>query len=215
MAKIALPKIEVPTIDLKTIDLPDVPVATKPLFAGVGATDLAFEKVLGYVAEVQTNVKNFELPEPKSIQDKAVSSLADGKGKVEARISDLQTEAKALPGKVQSTVDKAQSTVKEKIDANLAVATALYSDLAKRGESVVDKLKEGRSRTTITVTVPAPPVARNAPPAKAPAKKATVKKSPSAKSATAKKAPAKKTTAQRAPAKKATAKKAPAKKATS
>jgi len=199
MAKIALPKIEVPTIDLKTIDLPDVPVATKPLFAGVGATDLAFEKVLGYAAEVQTNVKNFELPEPKTVQDKAVATLSDQKSKVEARIADLQADAKALPGKVQASVDKAQASLKEKVDANLAVATTLYTDLAKRGESVVGKLREGRSRTTVTATVPVPPVERETAPAKAPAKKATVKKSP-AKKATAKKSPAKKAAAKKSTA---------------
>ena len=192
MPKFELPKFEVPVpkVDLKTIDLPDVPdVAAKPLYAGVGVTDLAVEKVKGYVtevqikvnarvADVQKSVKEFEVPQPKTLQDKATAQLNDSRAKFESRLSELQSDAKALPTRVQTTV-------KKQYDENVATLTGTYADLAKRGESVVTKLRKGDA-------------------VKAPA---------SVPGSVAKKAPAKKTPAKKAPAKKAAAKKAPAKKA--
>ena len=81
-------------------------------------------------------------------------------------------------------------------ERHVATVTAVYADLAKRGEAVVVKF---RGET------PAAPAATKAPAKKAPAKKAPAKKAPAAKKAApAKKAPAaKKTTAKKAPAKKA------------
>ena len=100
MPKLELPKIEIPTIDLKKVDLPEIPAAAaKPIYAGVGVIDLAVEEVKPYVAdvqakaiayvtdvqkdvtarvaEVQNTVKGFELPEPKSLQGKAVATFAE------------------------------------------------------------------------------------------------------------------------------------------
>jgi hypothetical protein len=189
MPKLELPKIEVPKIALTSLDLPDVPVpaaVARPVYAGVGATDLAVEIVRGYVtdvqakvnarvADVQKSVKGFEVPQPKSLQDKAVAQLTDTRTKFEAKLAELQADAKAFPAKAQT-----------KLDENVATLTKQYADLAKRGESVVIKIRKGDE-------------------VKAPAKTP---------GSVAKKAPAKKTPAKKAPAKKATAKKAPAKKAT-
>ena len=61
----------------------DLKFATKPLYAGVGVTDLAVERVRGYVteaqkrtqqrvAEAQKNVRKVEL-EPKALRDQAVT----------------------------------------------------------------------------------------------------------------------------------------------
>ena len=183
LPKFDLPKVELPKVDLKKVDLPEIPeAAQKPVYAYVGATDLAVEKVRSYVADVQTKVtervadvrsavKGFELPQPKKLQDKATASLAD-----------LQADAKAFPARVQSGV-------KGRVDENVASATALYGDLAKRGEGVVVKFRTGE--------VAAKPAAQK----------------PAAQKPAAKKAPAKKAPAKKAPAKKAAAKKAPAKKA--
>ena len=60
----------------------DIKFATKPLYAGVGVTDLAVERVRGLVseaqkrtqkrvAEAQKNVRKVEL-EPKALRDQAV-----------------------------------------------------------------------------------------------------------------------------------------------
>jgi hypothetical protein len=201
MPKFELPKIEVPKVTLTSIDLPDVPVpaaVAQPLYAGVGVTDLAVEKVKEYVAEVQTkvnarvadvqkSVKGLEVPQPKTLQDKATAQLTGSRAKFEARLSELQADAKALPKKVQSRYDE-----------NVATVTKQYADLAKRGESVVIKIRKGDE-----VKAPAKvegSVAKKAPAPKTPAKKAPAKKAPATKAA-AKKAPAKK-----APAKKTAAK---------
>ena len=74
--------------DIKTLELPAV--AAKPLYAGVGATDLAVEYVREYVADVQKkfaevqkdvqtrvagvqkNVKGFEF-EPKALREQTVT----------------------------------------------------------------------------------------------------------------------------------------------
>jgi hypothetical protein len=186
-----MPKFDV---KLKNIELPELPpVAAKPIYAGLGATDLAVEKVKAYatdvqakltakvadvqkdatarVADVQKSVKGFELPEPKALQDKAVAALVESKDRFEAKLVDLQADAKALPTKVQT-----------KVDETTASATAAYADLAKRGETVVTRIRKGETPAPVQVTK------------KAPAKKAPAKKAPAKKATTAKKAPAKKTT---------------------
>jgi len=205
MPKLELPKIEIPKIDRTIVDLPEIPAAAaKPIYAGVGATDLAVEKVrtyvadvqakaVAYVSDVQSAVKGFELPEPKRLQDKAVAGLAERRNQAEARIAGLQADARALPAKVQSSVRGAY-------DENVATATALYADLAKRGESVVVKLRAGAAPEAAT-------------PADAPAAKTPAAKSAPAAKATATKTAAKKTSAKKAPAKRPAAKKAPAAKA--
>ena len=153
LPKIDLPKIDVPKIDLKAIDLPELPpAAAKPIYASVGATELAYVTVKGYVTEVQKLV---------------ISKVADVQN-IEARLAELQADAKALP----------------------ATVTGTYADLAKRGETVVTRLRSGEAPKAAAETAPA----KKAPAKKAPAKKATAKK------ATAKKAPAKKPAAPKAPA---------------
>ena len=193
MPKLDLPKfdrklIDLPKVDIKSLDVP--PAAEKPLYAGVGAADLAYTTVKDYVSDVQTRVnarvadvqkavKGFDL-QPKALQGKATATYSENINKAQSRFAELQADAKAFPARVQSSV-------KTTVDDNVAQVTATYADLAKRGEAVVGKL-------------------RGETPA-APAKKPAAKKAP-AKKAPAKKAPAKKATAKKAPAKKAPAKKA-------
>ena len=182
MPKFELPKFEpVPKVDLKTIDLPDVPeVAAKPLYAGVGVTDLAVEKVKVYVTEVQTkvnarvadvqkSVKEFEVPQPKTLQGKATAQLNDTRAKFEAKLSELQADAKALPTRVQTTV-------KKQYDENVATLTGTYADLAKRGESVVTKLRKGDA-VKAPASVPGS-VAKNAPAKKTPRRRLRPRRPP-------------------------------------
>ena len=125
--------------DIKTLELP--PVAAKPLYAGVGATDLAVEYVREYVADVQKkitevqkdvqtrfagvqkNVKGFEL-EPKALREQTVT-------RVNSRVSELRSDARAQAEKVQTRVNE-----------NVATVTDTYGDLAKRGEQLVAKLRK-------------------------------------------------------------------------
>lgn len=195
-------------VKLKSVELPELPqVAAKPLYAGVGATDIAVQKVVTYVTDVQAKVtakvvdvqrdvtakvagvqkqvKGFELPEPKTLQDKAAKAAAERRKVAEARISELRSDVTGLP-----------TTVKAKYDENLTFVVSTYADLAKRGETVVTRIRKGETAAPVEVTKKATPAQRAA------AKKggeAATKKAP------AKKAPAKKTTAKKAPAKKAAA----------
>ena len=119
--------------------------ATKTLYAGAGVADLAVaavrdavfdaqkriqgvqKDVSGRVEDVQKTVASLT---PKSIADRAVtrvntrvgSAADDAKARraaVEARVAELQSEAKELPTK----------------------ATKTYADLAKRGEIVVKRIR--------------------------------------------------------------------------
>ena len=114
----ATAKFDILTTDLKS-------QALKPVLAGVGVTDLAVEAVRDAVADVQKRV--------------AAVQKFDARAAVEARVAELQAEAKAYPAKVSTLVDD-----------NVTAANAAYSDLVKRGESLVGRIRRQES-TTATV----------------------------------------------------------------
>ena len=124
---------------------------TRPLYAGVGMTDLAVEVVRDAVADVskrlngvQKNVAGFDY-EPKALRDQAtkvvnerVDALTkDAKARraaIEKRVAELQADAKALPAKVQSLLNE-----------NVETAGDTYGDLVKRGESLVGRIRRQES----------------------------------------------------------------------
>lgn len=99
---------------VKNLPAFDVSEATKPLFAVVGAADLAIEQVKDvpalYVAEVK----------------KAQDRFAD----VPAQVKTLPTQVKNLRGDVEARVEKATDKV-----------TDLYAKLAVRGERLVTQIR--------------------------------------------------------------------------
>ena len=135
--------------------------ATRPIYAGVGVTDLAVEFVREYVADVQkkfagvqkdvqTKVSDFEL-QPAALRDQAVTVVSarvdalskDAKARrtaIEARVAELQADAKALPTKVQGLLNE-----------NVATLGDAYVDLAKRGETLVERIRKQES-TKATVS---------------------------------------------------------------
>ncbi len=173
-------------IDFKSIPTP----VQKPLYAGVGAGDLAVTAVLEYVADVQKRItgaqkdaqtrvadvqKTVTTFDAKALRDSALDAAKARRSKVEARVTELQAEATSLPTKVTGVV------------------TETYADLAKRGEALVKGTKLPSSATVEVKVNSTNPAARTDVPATpaTPAKKAPAKKAP-AKKTTAKKAPAKK-----------------------
>jgi heparin binding hemagglutinin HbhA len=118
--------------------------ATRPLYAGVGVTDLAVAAVRDYVADVQkklgdvqkdvqARITGFEF-EPKALRDQAVTVVSarvdalskDAKTRraaIEARVAELQADALAIPATVTDT----------------------YADLAKRGETLVERIRKQQS----------------------------------------------------------------------
>jgi DNA-binding protein HU-beta len=136
--------------DIKSIELP--PVAARPLYAGVGATDLAVEYVRDAVADVQRrvsgvqkNVRELDL-EPKTLRTQATTVVSarvdaltkDAKARraaVETRVAELQADAKAQATKVQTAVNDNVATV-------TGTVTGTYADLAKRGEDLVARIRK-------------------------------------------------------------------------
>ncbi|MEV7431950.1 hypothetical protein AB0N29_20225 [Nocardioides sp. NPDC092400] len=139
------------TFDIKIdkLELPEV--AKRPLYAGVGATDLVVGYVRGYAADVQKRltqtqqdvqkrVADIDL-EPKALRDQALVAVnarfealsRDAKARreaVESRVAELQGEARALPTRVQATVN-----------GNVVIVSDTYADLAKRGEQLVARIR--------------------------------------------------------------------------
>ncbi|HWM74436.1 MAG TPA: hypothetical protein VNQ53_11880 [Nocardioides sp.] len=110
--------------DIKTLELPAV--AAKPLYAGVGATDLAVEYVREAVADVQ---KKFTAVQ-KDVQTRVAT--------VQKNVTGLEFEPKALRSDALAQVEKVQTRVNE----NVATVTDTYGDLAKRGESLVARIRK-------------------------------------------------------------------------
>jgi hypothetical protein len=118
--------------------------AARPLYAGVGVTDLAVERVRGYVTEVQKRFAGIDL-EPRALRDQAltlVSTRVEALSKdatarrtaIEARVADLQGEAKELPTRVQTVLND-----------NVTLVNTAYADLAKRGETLVARIRRQQS----------------------------------------------------------------------
>lgn len=147
--------------------------AAKPLLAGVGVTDLAVELVRDFVSETQTRLAGVQkdvsarvadvqkdvtarvadvqksVANPKALREQALTVVnarvdaltADAKARrkaIEARVLELQAEAKAYPAKVQTLVDGNVASLAEQ-------ATDTYTELVKRGESLVGRIRRQES----------------------------------------------------------------------
>lgn len=181
--------------------------ATRPLYAGVGVTDLAVEFVRGYVTGVQTRVADVQKSvtdrdlQPQALREQAVTVVnsrvealsKEAKARraaIEARVAELQAEAKELPAKVQALVNENVSTV-----------TSAYGDLAKRGETLVGRIRNQEStKATKTAAKTTTAKAKTAKTQAAKTTKSTAKTTTAGAKSTAKKAT---TTAKTTPAKSA------------
>ena len=185
-------------IDFKSLEIPAV--AKTPLYAGVGAGDLAVTAVLEYVADVQKKLTDVQKSvtdfDAKKLRDSALEQAAARRAAVESRVAELQAEAKALPTKSQTVALDYVGTV-----------TGTYADLAKRGEAVVRGTKLPSTATVEVKVNTTNPTAK-----KATRKPAVAKVTPVKKAAAAKPGAAKKAAAKKAPAKKAATTKAPTQK---
>lgn len=195
----------------------------KPLYAYVGVTDLVVEVVRDFVSETQTRLVGVQkdvtvrvadvqktVANPQALRKQAVTVVnarvdaitTDAKARrkaIEARVAELQAEAKAYPAKVQTLVD-------ENVTQLTGQATDTYTDLVKRGESLVGRIRRQEStkatvksaKTTVTKAKTTTTQAKKAVDAEVTATKKTN---------TAAKTAAKKAAATKAPVRKAAAKK--------
>jgi hypothetical protein len=194
-----------------TFDINDLRAeAQRGLHAGVGAVDLAIEAlrtafddtqkrfeeriataqkdVQQRFSTVQKSVKDFDL-EPKALREQATTVVA-------ARVEELTKEARARREAVEKRVAELQAEAQKFVNDNVET----YTELAKRGEIVVNRLRKETSSNVdpgnVSKTTGERVTAKKTT-GPAPAKKST------SRPATAKKAPAKKTATKKAPAKKA------------
>ncbi|WP_028636562.1 hypothetical protein [Nocardioides sp. URHA0032] len=118
--------------------------ATRPIYAGVGVTDLAVGFVREYVADVQkrfagvqkdvqARVTGLDL-EPKALRDQAATVVS-------ARVDALSKDAKARRTAIEARVAELQSALNE----NVASVGDTYADLAKRGEILVGRIRNQES----------------------------------------------------------------------
>jgi hypothetical protein len=154
--------------------------ATRPLYAYVGATDLAVEIVRDYVSEFQKLVagvqKDVTSREPQALRDQATKVVS-------ARVDALSKDAKARRTAIEKRVAELQTEAGDTLD-----------DLIKRGESLVGRIRRQQS-TQDTVTTAKTTVA------KAKTTNTQAAKSRATKKTTTKKAAAAKKTATRSSAK--------------
>ena len=139
--------------DIKSVQTEATKSAQRALHAGVGATDLAVEVVRDYVAEAQklaqkaqedlaTRVTGLQKSvihfEPKAFRAQAAKDAKARRAAIEKRVaqlqSQIQSEAAAVPAKVQKS-----------LDAPVSTATDLYGDLVKRGEMLVGRIRRQQS----------------------------------------------------------------------
>lgn len=91
--------------------------ASRPIYAGVGVTDLAVGLVRDCVADVQKR-------------------LAGVQKDVQTRVSSVELQPKALRDQAVTAVS-----------ARVATATETYADLAERGETLVERIRKQPSTT--------------------------------------------------------------------
>ena len=129
--------------------------ATRPLYAVVGAGDLAVEYARNATADVQARFAKIEL-EPKALRDQARTVVT-------ARIDGLTTDAKEARSTVESRAKEARETVESRVKearttaetrakeartqfetyVNEAVSevTETYGELAVRGKDLVARIR--------------------------------------------------------------------------
>lgn len=127
---------------------------TKPLYAWVGAADLAVAKLR------ETDLTSREVP--KQLETRLTDLQGELKSlpdKFQGRLNELQEELKALPGKAQARVTELQGEARElltKLEARVSELRAEledlfdeqlgnYSELAVRGRGRVAKLRDEAS----------------------------------------------------------------------
>jgi hypothetical protein len=181
-------------------DIPtQLPVAvTRPIYAGVGATDRVVEVVREAVADVQKRalavqkdvqktVTSFDY-QPQALREQAtkvVTARVDALNKdaqarrraVEQRVAGLQSDARSLPVRLQKLVDE-----------QVVTAGETYDDLVKRGETQIDRIRGQQS--TQQAAASAKTTVAKAKTTRTQATK-TAKKSTAAAKKTARKSPAK------------------------
>jgi len=129
--------------------------ATRPLYAVVGVGDLAVEYARTAATDVQARFSKVEL-EPKVLRDQArtvgdqartvvvtrveglTEDAKEAQAKFEALVAEFQSDAKALPAKVENFVNE-----------TVAEFTGSYDELAARGKDLVTRVRKQQSTVDV------------------------------------------------------------------
>src|SRR3954464_5872750 len=79
-------------------------VAPRPLYAAVGAGDLAVAFARSAAGDVQTRLARIEL-QPQTLRDELGKGATAAQTRRETRVADLRKEAQAFPGKMEGLVN--------------------------------------------------------------------------------------------------------------
>jgi hypothetical protein len=111
--------------------------ATTPFYAAVGAGDLAMHLARTAAHDVQTRITALDL-EPHALREQARTVFVarvdelnkDVQARIEARVTALQADAKALPSRVEALLNE-----------RMGELNITYADLAARGKVLVGRIR--------------------------------------------------------------------------
>ena len=107
-----------------------------PLYAVVGVTDLAVEKIRVARAELRSRVSHLDA---KAFRDQAQTTVAQRIAAVQSDVTAVPEQAKALPVRAQAALGEAMGT-----------ALTAYGDLAGRGKTLVNRVRRQQSTADLT-----------------------------------------------------------------
>jgi len=121
--------------------------APRPFYVAVGAADLAVALARTAATDVQTRLAKVDF-EPKALReqgrtivgtrvDELNKGAKDAQARFEARIADLQKEAKAFPGKVEAIVNEYVA----ELGGTVEDLNKQYDVLAVRGRELVARIR--------------------------------------------------------------------------
>jgi heparin binding hemagglutinin HbhA len=115
--------------------------ARKPLFAVVGAGDLAVTRTASQLRDLPADYQTALDSRVKQVRTR----IEDLRTDVKTRIEDLRSKATELQGKATGTAGKAfvkPGDLRSMVESYLDKAKEVYEDLAARGEKVVTKVSD-------------------------------------------------------------------------
>ncbi|MGH3502116.1 MAG: hypothetical protein ACRDQA_14710 [Nocardioidaceae bacterium] len=116
------------TLDKARKDLETTITTSTPLYAVVGAGDLAVEKIRDAGAELTTRASKLD---PKALRDQTQTSVA-------TRVEAVQSDVRAAPEQVKALPAKAQAVFGDYV----TTATSTYDALSGRGKSLVTRIRK-------------------------------------------------------------------------
>jgi heparin binding hemagglutinin HbhA len=110
--------------------------ATRPFYAAVGAGDLAVALARNAANDVQARFTKVDL-EPKAVGNELSKGVKDAQARFEARVAEIQADAKEFSAKVEARLAAARSELNESIED----LNKQYAELAARGRSLVTRIR--------------------------------------------------------------------------